>query len=45
MRDATGRSVDETVKEFLRLRADPVKAIIDLNDQYHFLTESQLEQI
>ncbi|MDV7209892.1 phage tail tape measure protein [Azotobacter beijerinckii] len=45
MREATGRSVDETVKEFLRLRADPVKAILDLNDQYHFLTESQLEQI
>lgn len=45
MRDATGRSIDETVKEFLRLRADPVKAILDLNEQYHFLTESQLEQI
>ncbi|MBO9717527.1 MAG: phage tail tape measure protein [Pseudoxanthomonas sp.] len=45
MRVATGREIDETVKEFVRLREDPVQAILKLNDTYHFLTQSTFEQI
>src|SRR5690606_25427626 len=45
MRVATGKSVDETVKEFLRLREDPVNAILALNDSYHFLTQATYDQI
>lgn len=45
MRVATGKAIEETIAEFVKLRGDPVKAILDLNDQYHFLSRSQLEQI
>ncbi len=45
MRIATGQKIDETIAEFDKLRKDPVAAILDLNDKYHFLTETQLEQI
>lgn len=45
MRVATGRSIEDTIAEFVKLGGDPVKAILDLNDQYHFLSRSQLEQI
>lgn len=45
MRDATGKAVEDTIAEFLKLGGDPVKAILDLNDQYHFLDQSQLDQI
>ena len=45
MRVATGRSIEETVREFERLRADPVGAILDLNNSYHFLTQGTYEQI
>jgi len=45
MRVATGKSVEDTVAEFAKLRKDPVGAILELNDQYHFLTQSQLDQI
>ena len=45
MRAATGKAVDETVGEFAKLARDPVKAILDLNAAYHFLTSAQLDQI
>lgn len=45
MRVATGKSVEDTISEFEKLRKDPVSAILELNDQYHFLTQSQFDQI
>ncbi|WPP47088.1 phage tail length tape measure family protein [Pseudomonas sp. AN-1] len=45
MRVATGKAIEDTIAEFVKLGGDPVKAILDLNDQYHFLSRSQLEQI
>ena len=45
MRAATGRAIEETVREFERLRTDPVGAILDLNKSYHFLTQETYEQI
>jgi lambda family phage tail tape measure protein len=45
MRVATGKAIDETVAEFVRLKKDPVDAILELNDKYHFLTQSQLDNI
>jgi lambda family phage tail tape measure protein len=45
MRIGTGRAVEETIAEFSKLRDDPVRAIIDLNDKYHFLTEAQFDNI
>lgn len=44
-RVATGTAVEDTVKQFAKLRDDPVKAILDLNRTYHFLTESTYDQI
>ncbi|WP_032115199.1 phage tail tape measure protein [Candidatus Arsenophonus nilaparvatae] len=40
-----GQSVDETIKQFQRIKDDPVKAINELDKSLHFLTETQLEQI
>jgi len=45
MRAGTGKAVQDTVKEFLKLREDPVRAILQLNDTYHFLTRSTYDQI
>ncbi|RJG10908.1 hypothetical protein D3879_14600 [Pseudomonas cavernicola] len=45
MRVATGKSVEDTIAEFVKLRRDPVSAILELNDKYHFLERSQLDQI
>lgn len=45
MRVGTGKAVQDTVKEFLRLREDPVRAVLQLNDTYHFLTRSTYDQI
>ncbi|MGE6564331.1 phage tail tape measure protein [Pseudomonas hunanensis] len=45
MRDATGRAVEETVAEFVKIGKDPVAAARDLNDQYNFLTASTYAQI
>ncbi|MCS4063724.1 phage tail length tape measure family protein [Pseudomonas putida] len=42
---ATGKAVSETVAEFARLADDPVRAVVDLNDKYNFLTASVFEQI
>lgn len=45
MRAATGKAIEETIAEFAKLRKDPVAALLDLNDKYHFLSQAQLEHI
>ena len=45
MQDATGKAIEDTIKEFVALKGDPVDAILKLNDTQHFLTEATLEQI
>ncbi|NNA99215.1 phage tail tape measure protein [Pseudomonas gessardii] len=45
MENATGKSVDATIAEFVKIAKDPVAAAKELNDQYHFLTASVYSQI
>ncbi|WP_438301686.1 phage tail tape measure protein [Pseudomonas sp. NMS19W] len=45
MEKATGKSIDTTVAEFVKIADDPVEAAKSLNDQYHFLTASVYSQI
>lgn len=45
MEKATGKSVDATVAEFVKIAEDPVAAAKSLNEQYHFLTASVYAQI
>lgn len=45
MQEATGQSVDTTIKNFQRLYASPTKAAEDLNSTLHFLTSSQYDYI
>jgi lambda family phage tail tape measure protein len=42
---ATGRAVEETIAEFVKIGKDPVAAAKELNDQYNFLTVSTYAQI
>ncbi|WP_051423891.1 phage tail tape measure protein [Bordetella petrii] len=45
MEDATGKAVDDTIKEYARLADAPASAILVLNERYHFLTAEIYEQI
>ncbi|EGK4905852.1 phage tail tape measure protein, partial [Salmonella enterica] len=45
MKENVGQSVDETIRQFKRLRDDPVNAAKELDRTLHFLTSTQLEQI
>ncbi len=45
MEKATGKSVEATVAEFVKIAEDPVAAAKSLNEQYHFLTASVYSQI
>lgn len=45
MEKAVGQSVDETVKQFQRLKDDPVNAANELDKAIHFLTAEQKENI
>ncbi|KXK72134.1 prothage tail length tape measure, partial [Pseudomonas monteilii] len=45
MKDATGRAVEETVAEFVKIGKDPVAAARELEEQYGFLTASTYAQI
>ncbi|HEC5274254.1 TPA: phage tail tape measure protein [Enterobacter cloacae] len=45
MEEATGKSIDETIKNFQKLYASPTKAAEDLNSTLHFLTSSQYDYI
>lgn len=42
---ALGTAVGDTVKQFVELADDPVKAVIKLNNEYNFLTAAVFEQI
>lgn len=44
-RSATGKAVEETVAEFVKIGKDPVAAAKELNAQYSFLTASTYSQI
>ncbi|MBK4989761.1 phage tail tape measure protein [Pseudomonas sp. S36] len=44
-RSATGKAVEETVAEFVKIGKDPVAAAKELNEQYNFLTASTYSQI
>ncbi|MDU9394314.1 phage tail tape measure protein [Pseudomonas sp. zfem002] len=44
-RSATGKAVEETVAEFVKIGKDPVAAAKDLNEQYNFLTATTYSQI
>jgi hypothetical protein len=45
MSNITGQSVDESVKVISRLADDPVHALKELNQQFHFLTPAQAQAI
>lgn len=45
MEKAVGQSVDQTIKQFQKLKEDPVRAVTELDKSLHFLTATQLEQI
>ncbi|MEA9569649.1 phage tail length tape measure family protein [Xanthomonas campestris] len=45
MRAGTGKAVDETVAEFAKIKADPVAALLELNETMHFLDQTQLANI
>ncbi|ELD0487873.1 phage tail tape measure protein [Escherichia coli] len=45
MERSVGQSVSETISQFKRLKDDPVSAAKALDDELHFLTATQLEQI
>ncbi|MGE8328902.1 phage tail tape measure protein [Pseudomonas urmiensis] len=42
---ATGKAVEDTVAEFVKIGKDPVVAAKDLNEQYNFLTAATYSQI
>lgn len=42
---AGGQAAEETVKQFVELGKDPVKAVLKLNESMNFLTTSTYEQI
>lgn len=41
----TGESIEDVVKDFQSLQKDPVNAVVELNDKYHFLTLAIYDQI
>lgn len=45
MQEATGKAVDETIKEFQKLYDEPTRASEELNSQLHYLTAAQFEYI
>ncbi|SQS98853.1 phage tail tape measure protein [Escherichia coli] len=45
MERSVGQSVSDTISQFKRLKDDPVTAAKALDDELHFLTATQLEQI
>lgn len=45
MQEATGKSVDETIKNFQKLYESPTKGSAELNAQMHYLTAAQFEYI
>lgn len=45
MEVATGRAIGKTIAEFEKLTKDPVRALTELNEQYHYLSVSQYQHI
>ncbi|CAJ0740812.1 phage tail tape measure protein [Ralstonia mannitolilytica] len=45
MQKATGQSIDDTIKDFVKLAEEPTKASVKLNEQFHYLTGAVYEQI
>ncbi|QUG75476.1 phage tail tape measure protein [Erwinia sp. E602] len=45
MNDATGESVDSLVADFEKIAKNPVAAISDLNEKYHYLTLATYNQV
>jgi len=45
MEIATGKAISSTIDEFVKLAEDPVQAIADLNNEYHFLDASVYSNI
>lgn len=45
MQRVTGKAVEETVAEFIKLGKDPVAGIVELDEKYKFLTASVYAQI
>lgn len=45
MKDATGRAIEETIADFVKIGKDPVAAARELEEQYGFLTASTYAQI
>lgn len=45
MQEATGKSVDETIKNFQKLYDAPTKGSAELNAQMHYLTAAQFQYI
>ncbi|MFS1538224.1 MAG: phage tail tape measure protein [Candidatus Phlomobacter fragariae] len=45
MKQSVGKDVDETIKEFEKLKKDPLGALEALDDKMHFLTAAQYEYI
>lgn len=45
MQRVTGKAVEDTVSEFIKLGKDPVAGIVELDEKYRFLTASVYAQI
>jgi len=45
MRSATGKSIQQTIQEFAKIKGDPVKALLEFNEKQRFLTQAQLDNI
>lgn len=45
MEDATGKAASETVAEFAKIAADPVSAVLKLNESLNFLTVGVYNQV
>jgi lambda family phage tail tape measure protein len=45
MQEATGKAVDETIKNFQKLYDSPTKSSAELNAQMHYLTAAQFQYI
>ncbi|QFT84987.1 Prophage tail length tape measure protein [Halomonas sp. THAF12] len=45
MENATGQAIDKTIEQFGKIADDPVDAVIELNEEYGFLTEEVYNNI
>lgn len=45
LQEATGKSIDDTIREYQRLAEEPTRALEELNKKYNFLTVAVYEQV